>query len=86
MKKKHLFLCMGLSALSLFTSCQSDEHNLDLAPADSAVQRDYLAVQICDIYNIIINDVQISDSCSGQPFNNVTADSTDTENGNTGIM
>lgn len=33
MKKKHLFFCMGLSALSLFTSCQSDEHNLDLAPA-----------------------------------------------------
>ena len=33
MKKKHLFLCMGLSALSLFTSCQSDERDLDLAPA-----------------------------------------------------
>lgn len=33
MNKKHLFLCMGLSALSLFTSCQSDERDLDLAPA-----------------------------------------------------
>ena len=32
MNKKHLFLCMGLSALSLFTSCVSDEHSLDLAP------------------------------------------------------
>ena len=28
MKKKHLFLCMGVSAMALFTSCS--EHNFDL--------------------------------------------------------
>ena len=32
MKKKQLILCMGLSAMSLFTSCLSDEHSLDLTP------------------------------------------------------
>ena len=32
MKQKHLFLCMGLSAMSLFSSCMSDEHSLDIAP------------------------------------------------------
>lgn len=32
MKKKQLILCMGLSAMSLFTSCMSDEHSLDLTP------------------------------------------------------
>ena len=32
MKKKHLFLCMGVSAMALLTSCS--EHNFDLKPSD----------------------------------------------------
>lgn len=33
MKKKQLFFCMGLSAMSLFTSCLSEQKDWDLAPS-----------------------------------------------------
>lgn len=33
MKKKQLILCMGLSAMSLFTSCLSEQHEMNLAPS-----------------------------------------------------
>ena len=38
MKQKQLVLCMGLSAMSLFTSCNSGERDFDLAPAQNKSQ------------------------------------------------
>ena len=36
MKKKQLILCMGLSAMSLFTSCLSEQKDLDLTPRNES--------------------------------------------------
>lgn len=46
MKQKQLVLCMGLSALSLFTSCNSGERDFDLAPAQNDSQTGKIVLKL----------------------------------------
>jgi hypothetical protein len=43
------------------------------------MQRDYLSVDVCDINIIIIYDCNRTDTCPGQRFRTVPADSADSE-------
>ena len=42
MKQKKLFFCVGLSVISLFTSCLSEEHDIDLNPSNGTKEQGVL--------------------------------------------
>ena len=44
MKKKHLFLCMGVSAMALLTSCS--EHDFDLKPSEGSAEQGTLVFDL----------------------------------------
>ena len=46
MKQKQLIFCMGLSVMSLFTSCLSEDHDLDLNPSGGTKEQGSLVLDL----------------------------------------
>ena len=46
MKQKKLFFCVGLSVISLFTSCLSEEHDIDLNPSAGTKEQGVLDLNL----------------------------------------
>ena len=54
--------------------------------ADGLARRDYLTVDICKTYFVIIDQIQSTDAAPGQSLYGISSDTSDAEHCNTGIF